>query len=193
MFTCCVTRAVHLELVPDLTPQTFLRSLKRFVARRGIPSQIVSDNAKTFVSAAQTLERLFDNPEVQLYLSGLKIKWNFNFKKAPWRGGFFERLIQSMKKCLRKSIGKDRLTLDELTTAVVQVEAKLNSRPISYVSSEDLKEPLTPSHLLTGYHLLCLPDGSAVYDTDEDFEMTSHDLTIRAQNLTRALDQFSNR
>ena len=193
LFTCCVTRAVHLELVPDLTAQTFLRSFKRFTARRGIPSQIVSDNAKTFVSAAQTLERLFDNPEVQQYLSGLKVKWNFNLEKAPWWGGFFERLIQSMKRCLRKSIGKARLTLDELTTVVVQVEAILNSRPISYVSSEDLEEPLTPSHLLTGYRLLCLPDGSAAHDTDEEFEMTSHDLVVRAQNLTRILDQFWNR
>ena len=184
---------MHLELVPDLTAQTFLRSFKRFMARRGIPSQIVSGNAKTFVSAAQTLERLFDNPEVQQYLSGLKIKWNFNLEKAPWWGGFFERLIQSMKRCLRKSIGKARLTLDELTTAMVQVEAILNSRPISYVSSEDLEELLTPSHLLTGYRLLCLPDSSAVYDNDEDFEISSHDLTVRAQNLTRALDQFWNR
>ena len=193
LFTCCVTRAVHLELVPDLTAQTFLRSFKRFTARRGIPSQIVSDNAKTFVSAAQTLERLFDNPEVQQYLSGLKVKWNFNLEKAPWWGRFFERLIQSMKRCLRKSIGKARLTLDELTTVVVQVDAILNSRPISYVSSEDLEEPLTPSHLLTGYRLLCLPDGSAAHDTDEEFEMTSHDIVVRAQNLTRILDQFWNR
>ena len=98
-----------------------------------------------------------------------------------------------MKRCLRKSIGKARLTLDELTTVVVQVEAILNSRPILYVSSEDLEEPLTPSHLLTGYRLLCLPDSSSAHDTDEDFEMTSHDLVVRAQNLTRILDQFWNR
>ena len=74
LFTCCVTRAVHLELVPDLTAKTFLRSFKGFTARRGTPIQVISDNAKTFTSAAQTLEKLFDNQEVQQYLSGLKVK-----------------------------------------------------------------------------------------------------------------------
>ena len=193
LFTCCVTQAVHLELVPDLTAKTFLRSFKRFTAIRGIPIQVISDNARTFTSAAQTLEKLFDNQEVQQYLSGLKVKWSFNLEKAPWWGGFFERIIQSMKRCLKKTVGKARLTLDELNTVVIQVEAILNSRPISYVSSEDLEEPLTPSHLLTGYRSLCLPDSSAVHDSDENFELTSHDLNTRAQNLTRALDQFWNR
>jgi len=145
LFTCCATCAVHLELVPDLTAQTFIRSFKRFTARRGIPLEVVSDNAKTFVSAAQALEQLFDNEEVQQYLSGLKVKWNVNLEKAPWWNGFFESMIQSMKRCLKKTIGKARLTLDELTTTMVQVEGVLNSRPILYVSSKDLEEPLTPS------------------------------------------------
>ena len=95
-----------------------------------------------------------------------------------------------MKRCLKKTIGKARLTLDELATVVVQVEAILNSKAITYVSSEDLEEPLTPSHLLTGNHLLFLPDGSAGHDGDENFELTSLDLITRAQN---ALDQFWNR
>jgi len=190
LFTCCINRAVHLELLLNLTAQTFLRVFKRFTARRGIPVQVVSDNAKTFISTAQTLEKLFDIQEVRQYLSGLKVQWSFNLEKAPWWGGSFECLIQSMKRCLRKAVGKAKLTLDELNTVVVQVEAILNSKPISYVSSEDLEEPLTPSHLLTSYRLLCLPNSSAVDDKDEDFELTTHDLSSRAHNLTRALDQF---
>ena len=65
LYTCCVTRAVHLELVPDMSTQTFIRSFKRFSARRAVPVQVVSDNAKTFVSAAQTLQDVLMNPEVQ--------------------------------------------------------------------------------------------------------------------------------
>jgi len=98
-------------------------------------------------------------------------------------GWVFESMIRLTKRCLKKTIGKARLTLDELTTVVIQVEAILNSRPITYVSSEDLEEPLTPSHLLTGNCLLSLPDGSAVHDGDENFELTSYDLNARAQNL----------
>ena len=84
---------MHLELVPDLTAQTFLRCFKRFTSRRGIPVEVISDNAKTFVSAAQTIEQLLDSDEVQQYLSGLKVKWRFNLEKAPRWGGFFERMI----------------------------------------------------------------------------------------------------
>jgi len=95
-----------------------------------------------------------------------------------------------MKRCLKKTIGKAKLSLDELTTVLVQVEAILNSRPISYVSSEDLEEPLTPSHLLSGRCLLCLPEGTAVNQDDQDFELTFQDLGDRAQNLTKVLNHF---
>ena len=71
--------------------------------------------------------------------------------------GFYERIIQSVKSCLKKVIGKAKFTYDELATVLVEVEATLNSCPISYLSSEDLDEPLTPSHLLVGHCILSLP------------------------------------
>lgn len=79
---------MHLELVPDLTALTFLRCFKRFTARRGIPLEVISDNAKNLESAAQTIERLFESQEVQQHLSGLKVKWRFNLEKALWWEGF---------------------------------------------------------------------------------------------------------
>ena len=162
-----------------MSTQTFLRSFKRFAARRGTPQQVISDNAKTFVSAAQ-------------HLANLKVRWSFNLEKAPWWGGFFERMVQSVKRCLKKSIGSAKLTYDELSTALTEVEAIVNSRPISYLSSEDLEEPLTPSHLLTGHRILSLTDGmGATTDvTDEDFVLSSEDFNAKAQRLTRALQDY---
>ena len=64
-FSCCVTRAIHLELVRDLTAETFLCSFRRFVARRGAPSLIVSDNAKTFKASEKAIRRLFNQPKVR--------------------------------------------------------------------------------------------------------------------------------
>ena len=116
----CYT-AVHVELVPDLTALTFLRCFKRFTARRGIPLEVISDNAKTFESVAQTIEQLFESQEVQQHLSGLKVKWRFNLEKAPYWGRFFEPMIQSMKRYVKKTIEKARLSLDELTTVVLQL------------------------------------------------------------------------
>ena len=159
LYTCCVTRAVHLEVVPDMTAQAFIRSFKRFTSRRGFPVRVISDNAKTFKSAAKTLAAALRDPEVKHYFADISVKWSFNLEKAPWWGGVFERMIQSAKRCLRKTIGNARLTYDELMTSVIEVEMILNSRPLSYVSSEDIEEPLTPSHLLVGYRVLSLPRG----------------------------------
>lgn len=123
LYTCCVTRAVHLETVPDLSTETFIRCLKRFAARRGLPHQFLSDNGKTFKAAAKVIQAVLSDKEVQDHLSGLGVKWLFNIEKAPWWGGVFERLIKSSKRCLR--IGQARFSYDELQTAVV--EAIINS------------------------------------------------------------------
>ena len=88
----------------------------------------------------------------------MSIKWEINLPKAPWWGGVFEHFIRSTNSCLRKILGQEKLTLDELLTAVVDVEAVLNSRPLIYVYMDDIQEPLTPSCLLTGRRILNLPD-----------------------------------
>ena len=97
LFTCGSSRAVHMELVPDLIAGTFIRCFKCFISRRGIPKLIVSDDAKTFKSASKSLSALFDLVEVQKFLQNLRVTWRFNIEHAPWWGGFFERSIHSVK------------------------------------------------------------------------------------------------
>ena len=78
LYACCVTRAVHLDVVPDLTPGAFLRSFRRFTARRGLPSKIVSDNGTTFKSASKQIAELMNNPGVKQYLAEKRVQWIFN-------------------------------------------------------------------------------------------------------------------
>ena len=78
LFSCCVTRAVHLELVEDLTSQTFRRALRRFSSRRSTPALIISDNAKTFRATQKALKQLFNHPEVRSELERTKTEWRFN-------------------------------------------------------------------------------------------------------------------
>ncbi len=86
LYTCCVMRAIHLDLVPNLNAFTFLRSFKCFTARWGIPSKVVSDNGKTFKSACKITDGVFNKPEVKHFIE-LHIEWAFNLEKAPrWRG-----------------------------------------------------------------------------------------------------------
>ena len=137
IFSCCVTRALHLELVHDLSAETFQRALRQFSARRGTPKLIVSDNAKTFKATENALEK-------------------FNLERAPWWGGFIERMVGSVKRCLRKVLGNARLTSDELLTVLVEIEATLNSRPLTYEYNELDEEALTPSHLIFGRRIKLL-------------------------------------
>ena len=116
------------------------------------------------------IKAVVEHRDVQEYLSTVSVRWVFNLEKAPWWGGMFERMIKSVKRCLTKVIGQAKFSLDELQTAVVEVEAIINSRPLSYVSSDDLEEPLTPSHLLTGRRVLSLLNHlSYISEPDEGF------------------------
>ena len=153
---------------------------------------IVSDNGKTFKATSKELHSLTKHSEVQQFSSTLGIKWNFNLLKAPWWGGLFERLVKSTKRCLRKILGQSKLTYEELTTVLVEVEGVLNSRPLTYVSPNDIEEPLTPSHLLTGRRIMSLPDHLCrVEEEDSD---SGHDvLTRRMRHLNRLLEQFWSR
>lgn len=194
LYTCLVTRAVHLDVVTDMSAETFVRCLKRFAARRGIPRKFLSDNGKTFKATARFIKTLFKEEAVQNHLSGRSIEWIFNIEKAPWWGGAFERMVRSTKRCLRKMIGRTRLSLDELYTILTEVEAIINSRPLSYISANDLEEPLTPSHLLMGRRVLSMPDHLrlTVDPNDEDFTAnpTSTQLSDQMKRLNGALNYF---
>ena len=191
LFTCCVTRAVHLDIVPDMTTEAFIRCFRRFAARRGFPCRMVSDNAKTFKAAAKTISAIVEDPTVTDHLSKVGVKWTFNVERAPWWGGLFERMVQTAKRCLKKVVGNARLTYDELVTLLAEVEMTLNSRPLTYVSSGDIEEPLTPSHLLNGFRILGMPDPTITPDEDSyDPRVSSTDLTRRMKHLSKTLADF---
>ena len=102
--------------------------------------------------------------------------------KAPCWGGFFERLMKQVKSCLKKTLGRSKLSFDELTTIFAEVEAVLNSRPLTYLYSDDVEEPLTPSHLVIGRRLLTLPVGPLQID---DWAFGDHlTATKRSRYLT---------
>ena len=192
LFTCATSRAIHLELVDNLDTETFLRCFRRFSARRGLPSKLVSDNAKTFKSAAKKLVALFELPGVISYLVERQIKWSFNLAKASWMGGFFERLVRSVKSSLKKVIGHAKLSLDELNTVIVEIEATLNSRPLTYIYPEVGEEALTPSHLMLGKRLLTLPLDSVEEEDDPDYH-SKEALAGRAKHLSNVLNHFHSR
>ena len=163
LFTCAVTRAVHLELVRDMTAHTFILALKRFFARRGISSIIYSDNAQTFHYTEKYLKSIQTNPTVNDWLANNRVEWRFSPGLAPWWGGFWERMVRSVKDLLRKSIGKKTMNFDQLQTELTEIEAVINDRPLTYVAEGvDEPYPLSPSLLLMGRRANTTPSKPAV-------------------------------
>ena len=153
LFTCFTVRAIHLELVGDMSAEEFLLSLRRFIARRGIPRQIFSDNAKQFKTARTVLVRAWEDvvtdKEVSEFVAYQGIQWKFIIELAPWMGGFYERLIGLTKRALKKTIGKKCLTERQLATILTEAEAVLNSRPLVYVDDDiNSNSALTPQDFL---------------------------------------------
>ena len=90
LFTCATTRAIHLEVVTDLTVPTFILAFRRFAARKSLPKLMMSDNASTYLSAAEELKKLFESPMLKETLHRQNVKWQFIPKRAPWFSGFWE-------------------------------------------------------------------------------------------------------
>ncbi|GBN84617.1 hypothetical protein AVEN_189050-1 [Araneus ventricosus] len=164
LFTCAVTRAIHLEVVSSLSTEHFLLAFRRFISRRGICPTVNSDNAMTFKSADIELKRLYMNisePEAQNYFGKKGIKWQYIVERAAWWGGYWERMVQMTKLALRKILGKALVTSEELQTILAEIEAIINSRPLTYIYNEpDEPFPLTPANFLTGRRLTVLPNWS---------------------------------
>ena len=153
LFTCLAVRAIHLELVEDMSTEQFLMCLRRFVSRHGKPTQFISDNATQFKLAKTTIDKAWStvllDPETQNYLATQGIEWKFIIEFAPWTGGFYERMVGLVKSVLKKSIGKLCLNMCQLITLLSEVQAVVNSRPLVYVG-DDLNSDisLTPAHFL---------------------------------------------
>ena len=196
LFTCAVTRAIHLEVVTDLTESSLLQAFRRFSSRRSVPLVMISDNASTYLASAETLQELFQSPSLKEVFGRQGIDWKFIPKRAPWYGGFWERLIGLTKKAVRKTLGRASVMLMELQKLVVEIEATLNNRPITYVSSDiGDKEPLTPSHLLYGRSITSLPFDHGITSedlTDPDYGNDS-DMGRRVKMYALILQRFWNR
>lgn len=135
IYTCAVYRAVHLELVSSISTDSFIQSFRRFIARRGRPSSMWCDKGTNFVGAKNQLMKL-DWEKIYKAAAELKIEWNLNPPKAPWWGGWWERMIGIMKDLLKRTLGNAFLHYEEMLTILCDVESIMNDRPLTYLSED---------------------------------------------------------
>ena len=173
IFTCLITRAVHLESCPDLNTGTFLNAFRRFTSRRCQPELLYSDNGKTFIGASEELKKSvksLDYDKIYKALAATNTTWKFNPPYGPHFGGVWERLIQTAKKTLLIILGSKRLSLDVFQTILAESEAILNSRPLTNVADlPDNEMPLTPNHFLISRPFNSLPPGKFDSQTPASF------------------------
>ncbi|KAL0152885.1 hypothetical protein M9458_051818 [Cirrhinus mrigala] len=170
LFKCLTTRAVHLDLLPSLSTDSFLMALRRFIARRGTPAQLWSDQGTNFRGGERELREAYAAlaPDLQRHLVRQKIQFCFNRPAAP-HFGVWEREVRSVKSALYTVLGSQSVPEEVLMTVLLEVEAILNSKPLGYVSSDVADaDPVTPSSLLMGR-----PDGSLPQVIYPESEMLS--------------------
>ena len=153
LFTCLVTRAIHIEKLHSLDSDSFINALRRFIARRGPPVLIRSDNGTNFVGGHRELQEAVDqwntNAKAKDFLLQKNIRWAFNPPAASHMGGVWERQIRTVRKTLAFVMKEQVLEDEQLATVFCEVEAIVNNRPITPVSTDPKDDgPLTPNHLL---------------------------------------------
>lgn len=164
VFVCLTTRAIHLELVSDASTLQFMKALKRFIARRGIPTRVFSDNRKFFIGALREIQEALDqalsqvDSDLNKMLSQHRITWATISARAPYFGGC-ESSVKLMKHHLKRVLGDVRLCFEDFNTLITEIEANVNSRPLwSIPTHTDEFEALTPGHFLIGKALNTLPE-----------------------------------
>ena len=139
LITCASSRALHLEVTTDLSADALVLCLRRFISKRSCPSYILSDNFKSFKSE-----------KVKEFLRDRGISWDFNVPKAPWTRGIVERLVRSTKRCLKKKLGRARLSYEELDTICSEIATTINNRPLTYIDNDSIQDAVSPNHLSFG-------------------------------------------
>lgn len=153
IFTCLTVRAIHLEVLETMTSGEFLHAFRRFIARRGTPESVVTDNAPQFIVIQKAIQELWktvtEDGHIQRYFAEKCITWKRIPQYAPWMGGAYERLIQITKNAIKRTYHHISLSNRQLVTVTAELEGIVNSRPLTYVGQEPDSMILTPNHFLT--------------------------------------------
>ena len=162
-FTCLTTRAIHIEVAHSISTDSFICALKRFIARRGKPRYIFSDNGTNFRGADRVLRSSLEEwnqNQIREFTLEKGIEWTFNPPGASHVGGAWERMIRSVRRILGALLKTQTPNNETFSTLITEVEGILNSRPLVPIVVDPLsEEPLTANHLLLLRGNCYLPPG----------------------------------
>ena len=144
LFTCATRRNIYLESVPLTDTNSLIRAIIQFRSRRRDVRLFISNNFETFKSS-----------HLELYLTLHNIKWKFILAASDWGQGFYERMVKVVKTSLTKVIGKSKLSYEQLEKVFILIESIVNSRPPTFITTEEVCESLVLSQLIHGKRIVC--------------------------------------
>ena len=178
LFTCFVSRGIHLELVTDLSADSFLGALKTMSWIKCPPKVIMTDNATNFTKASKILKEISKSNKVREELNLKGINWIWTPAYSPHFGGIYERMVSTLKKEMVKLIGLAQVTYHELRNHLAEIEGIVNSRPLIKTGN---MEVITPKHIITGRH----------HNHEEMLNvMNSNDIIIQAEAIRSTLPKL---
>ena len=186
VFTCLNVRAVHIELLPDMSTHHFLMAFMRFCNLYTIPRYIYSDNARTFIQGGRVLQHALASQEFEAKLVELNIVHVRIPLFAPHFGALWERMIRTIKSCLYKVVGKSLLNYFEMLTIISNIQFAINNRPLTYQCADQL-EVITPNNFLN------LNRGDALHldVDDEEIGVDSRQREKLVQSLSALQKKFA--
>ena len=194
IFTCLQVRAIHLQLVSDMSTKSFIQAFKRFTNLYGVPEALYSDNAKSFVASGKILSDILTSSEFTDHLQKDCIKHITIPMYAAWVGATWERMLRTIKSCLHKSIGRSSQSYFDLLTVLSDIERAINARPLTYKSKHNDLEVITPAHFTLGSVnkalVLPLTDVTPVWEAEPSREDLIHDLNTRQEMFYKFREMF---
>ena len=162
--TCASTRAIHLELTDSYNTDSILQTLRKFIALRGCPAEICSDQGTQMIAAGSNIAELTKDwnwSTVSIWAGKNKIVWKVVPAEGQHQNGLSESLIKSVKRTIKHTIVENVLTFSELHLMFYEVANIINSRPIGIVSGSDPDCPksITPNDLMLGRSSSEVPQG----------------------------------
>ncbi|KAL6737581.1 hypothetical protein Aduo_011210 [Ancylostoma duodenale] len=193
LFTCLNSRAIYVDIVLNMTTQSVLHVLRRFIATIGCPTWIVCDNALSFKKVAECYSSL-PNPDIDKdiidYCTKRRIQVKFIPSLSPWQGGIYEKMIDIFKKSFKHAIGNRVMNLDDIKTIAKEAEAIVNTRPLTYISDDSDHIPLRPIDFLRPSALLSGPNPDDPPDEWQPLDNTREALLVAWHKTSEALNTF---
>ena len=180
LFTCMATRAVHLELLPDMSTKQFVLAMIRFTSLYGQLKTLHSDNARSFIKGFSIFQNYCTDPMFIKKFGPHNIKHVTVPSYSPWVSGAWERMVRVVKACIRKSVGRSKVTYFELLTLISDIKQSINSRPLTYIEKDEDFEIISPNSFI---HPLSPPE-SLILDSRYN---TSLNETSSKDNLIQTL------